>query len=612
MEVFRSRNFKSVVYGALIVVTVIVFVIGFRPNQTGRGASASLREECVANVRGTCISPREWKTAQVFFMRRIGDPQQAAAMGLKRIVLDGLVERELLNSDAKRLGLSVSENELNDQLLSGVVHLSLPSEKESIAYSFKMDNGRVMEDFRDPKTKQFDMKTYDRAVRRLAGSPVEFREMQASELLAAKMRDLVRAPVRVSDVEALESYIGEKSSATITHIDISQKFAERYALAVTDAEVEKWAAEENNKKAVEAAVQADKEVAIPKAATIRHILVKVDPGATNEAKAVALGRLSEAAARIKKGEPFGLVARDVSEDPGSGQKGGAYGDDMLDKFVTPFKVAAKALKPGEITPGAVETQFGFHLIERDDPAKAGEVEASLPKWAARSLYTKSKSLEAAKDLADKIFASVKATPWLSAGADDAVKGALASLRNPQGPGFAAPLTVIPAAPESAGDAGAASASADGGAVASEAPAYAAKAVTATTDPDRPQPETSSSFNRGGDIPSVTGESATKVMSFAFSGKPGDVYSELVRSDNGFVIVMLKERKSATKEEFEKERDTYVQGLLAAKQNEALGIYVKRLRESAKSDIKVNEAMLRDPSRGDGGAAPVEEQEQEQD
>lgn len=624
MEVFRNKNVKSVVYGGLIVVTVVVFVFAGSGSGQGKGM-ASIREECVATVRGSCITRRDFKSATVAFGRRATEPQQTASESFKRMVLDGLIERELLVADAKRLGLTVGENELNDQLLQGIVHLSLPTDKESLAYTYRIQDGKVLEDFRDPKTKKFEMKFYERKARALAGSPVEFREVQAREVLAAKMRDLVRAPVRVSEVEALEAYVGEKSSASLTHVDVSQKFAARYALSVSDAEVDKWAAEEANKKLVETTVASHKEGAIPKAAQIRHILVKVDPGATTEAKALALGRLSEAAARVKRGEPFGEVARDMSEDPGSVPKGGAYGDEMLDKFVEPFKVAAKALKPGEITPGAVETQFGFHLIMRDDPAKAAEVEAALPKVIARDLYTKSKSLESAKELGEKIYASMKA----GQSADDAVKASLATLKNPRGMTNVTPLTVLrspPAAPAPAADAGVnatrdagassttttTAATADAGAVSSEPPAYAAKFATAETDPDRPQAEMSSNFNRGGDpIKSISGEAAANILQFAFKAKPGELYPELVRGEEGFVVVALKERKSATKEEFEKDRETYVQTLLAAKQNEALALYVKRLREAAKSELKINDSYIKNPVRGDGGAGSASMDDEEE-
>ncbi len=605
MEAFRSQNVKQLVYGALIVVTVVVFVFGFGSGMGGQasGKGMSIRQECVVTVRGHCVTPRGYNGARRMFMRRMGgDPEQARSMGLNRVVIDGLVERELLVADAQRLGLTVTEPEMNEQLVAGIVHLSLPSDKESMAYSLRMDQGRAFENFKDPKTKKFDLKTYEKSVKLIAGrSPSDFRESQTRELLAAKMRDLIKAPVRVSEVEALEAYLAEKSSAAVSYVHVSQKFASRYAVAVSDAEVDKWAAEEGNKKLIESQLPQRKEASIPKEKQIRHILIKVDPGATVEAKSLALGRLSEAAARIKKGEPFGEVARDYSDD-GNAQRGGFYGDDMLDRFVEPFKVAAKALKPGEMTAGAVETQFGFHLIMRDDPAKAAETEAALTKSIARDLYVKTKSLDAAKEIAEKIYAGMKA----GTAADDAVKAAMGTLKSAKATAAITPLVVLPPPTSAASDAGAGAA--DGGAVSSQAPAYAAKFATPDTDPDRPQVQSTTSFNRTGEppVPGLSGEAATSVLTFAFESKPGALYKEVIRTDDGFVVLTAKERKSATKEEFERERDTYVQTLLASKQNEALALYIKRLRDAAKADIKVNESYIKEPAR-DAGAAPIDDE-----
>ena len=50
-------------------------------------------------------------------------------------------------------------------------------------------------------------------------------------------------------------------------------------------------------------------------------------------------------------------------------------------------------------------------------------------------------------------------------------------------------------------------------------------------------------------------------------------------------------KPATKDDFEKERETYVQGLLAAKQAEALTHYTKRLREAAKDDYQFSALLM---------------------
>ena len=69
-------------------------------------------------------------------------------------------------------------------------------------------------------------------------------------------------------------------------------------------------------------------------------------------------------------------------------------------------------------------------------------------------------------------------------------------------------------------------------------------------------------------------------------------------------MQLKEHKASTKDEFDKEKETYLQTLLAAKQAEALALYVKRLREAAKAEQDGLEArahrLPRDAQAAEGG------------
>ena len=81
-----------------------------------------------------------------------------------------------------------------------------------------------------------------------------------------------------------------------------------------------------------------------------HILVKSE----SEAKAVL--------ERLKKGEKFGNIAKQVSRCP-SGKKGGDLGTFTRGKMVKEFENAAFKLQKGEVS-GVVKTQFGFHIIKR--------------------------------------------------------------------------------------------------------------------------------------------------------------------------------------------------------------------------------------------------------
>jgi parvulin-like peptidyl-prolyl isomerase len=101
-----------------------------------------------------------------------------------------------------------------------------------------------------------------------------------------------------------------------------------------------------------------------------HLLVayagsmRADPSikrTKDEAKARATGLL----ARAKKGEDFGKMAQDSSDDPSAKANSGSLGRFTRQTMVKPFADAAFALQPGQIS-DLVETPFGFHIIKRTE------------------------------------------------------------------------------------------------------------------------------------------------------------------------------------------------------------------------------------------------------
>jgi peptidyl-prolyl cis-trans isomerase C len=93
----------------------------------------------------------------------------------------------------------------------------------------------------------------------------------------------------------------------------------------------------------------------------RHILVETK----EQAEAVL--------AALKKGGKFEDIAKKQSKDPGSGANGGDLDWASPGNYVKEFSDAMVALKKGEVS-GAVQSQFGFHIIRLDDVR-----EAQLPK-----------------------------------------------------------------------------------------------------------------------------------------------------------------------------------------------------------------------------------------
>ena len=66
--------------------------------------------------------------------------------------------------------------------------------------------------------------------------------------------------------------------------------------------------------------------------------------------------------RLKKGEKFAAIAKDVSLCP-SKKRGGDLGTFGRGQMVKEFENAAFALDKGQIS-GIVKTQFGYHIIRR--------------------------------------------------------------------------------------------------------------------------------------------------------------------------------------------------------------------------------------------------------
>ena len=84
----------------------------------------------------------------------------------------------------------------------------------------------------------------------------------------------------------------------------------------------------------------------------RHILVENEDDA------------KKAYDRVKGGEDFAKVAKELSKDPGSSD-GGDLGWFTKDRMVKEFADAAFAMKPGDISQ-PVKSQFGWHVIKVEE------------------------------------------------------------------------------------------------------------------------------------------------------------------------------------------------------------------------------------------------------
>ena len=88
---------------------------------------------------------------------------------------------------------------------------------------------------------------------------------------------------------------------------------------------------------------------------VSHILLPDEEGAK-----AALAELQE------NPDSFADIAKERSQDPGSGANGGDLGWNSPDGLVPPFAEAMQQLKPGEMSSAPVQSQFGWHIIKVAD------------------------------------------------------------------------------------------------------------------------------------------------------------------------------------------------------------------------------------------------------
>jgi foldase protein PrsA len=82
-----------------------------------------------------------------------------------------------------------------------------------------------------------------------------------------------------------------------------------------------------------------------------HILVK------KQSEALAIQE------RLKQGEKFAKLAKELSIDPGSAKRDGSLGYFGRGAMVKPFEEVAFKLQIGEVS-DLVKSEFGYHIIKR--------------------------------------------------------------------------------------------------------------------------------------------------------------------------------------------------------------------------------------------------------
>jgi peptidyl-prolyl cis-trans isomerase D len=321
-----------------MVVVAITFFAWLVLDLSGiTGGTGLLTQTSVGKINGRSIDARTYQTIvqQSIDARQRQSP---GAMGLddyqqvRDEVWDQIVQSNVLNTEYRRRGISVSD----DEVVQAIRNSPLP-EFQNVP-EFQTDS-------------QFDLGKYQRwltssvAQQYLPSLEAQYRE----ELQRAKLLRVVTSDIYLSDAALWEQYRDEHEMVKIGLTAVVPRNA------VPDSSIQVSQAE-----AMTYYKAHSKEFERPKTAYLSYVAL---PRAATAADTVAVrARADSARQEILAGAPFADVARRESSDSASAAKGGDLGEWTKGTMDPAFDSAAFSL-PLRTVSRPVLSQFGFHLIE---------------------------------------------------------------------------------------------------------------------------------------------------------------------------------------------------------------------------------------------------------
>ena len=346
-----------------IIVVVFVFFYGF----------SSLRkadkDTTIAKVGNRKITMSQYQTAYkntVEMYRSIYKTQfneeMMEKLGLKQKVLEDLIGREVLLQEAENRSIKVSDDEVKNAIFS------MPM--------FQQDG-------------RFSEALYLRALNYYGTTAAEFEKDKERELVLKSLETIITGSAKVSDQELRDMYRLQQEKVKIGYICLEpEKIKESVAIPEDDikkyyeqhkeefrqpekakvkylvfdpAQFEKAA--EVTPRETEEYYQADTEQFVePQRVRARQILLKSD---NQEKDDEVLKKAQALVAKINGGEDFEKLARKVSEDKATADKGGDLGYFKKGEMVKSVEDAAFALKKDQVSL-PVKSQLGWHIIKVED------------------------------------------------------------------------------------------------------------------------------------------------------------------------------------------------------------------------------------------------------
>jgi peptidyl-prolyl cis-trans isomerase D len=399
---YMRRHAQSTTIKILFWIIIAVFVLW------GVGTFTGSDSLYAASVNGETIAPKDVQRSarqlERFYQQLYGEnltPELIKTLDFKSRALEQMINTALVKQQAQRLGFSVTDEEVRDSI----------EEIEGLQV-----DGR------------FQREVYFRYLRAQGITPTEFEAQQRDRLLVQKVEELVTSSIRADEAGARDLYTFQNEKVNLAFLRIKASDLAK-DIHPSEAEIAKYYEEHRetfrepdrvaidyvsyDAKEFEKSVQvSDAEIeheynsykteryTEPEEVRARHILIAVPEDADAKKREELRNRAKAVLERLKKGEDFATVAKEVSDDAATKDKGGDLGSIARGRAEEAFENAAFASKPGEIS-DIVETRYGLHIIKVEEHNPAHE----KPLAEVRDEIAKSMRTDRARDTArDAAFA----------------------------------------------------------------------------------------------------------------------------------------------------------------------------------------------------------------
>ncbi len=379
LEMMRQNSRSTIIY-VLFGIVIATFIVNFGPGSRASCSGPGVMNAAV--VGGYTLGEGEFRNG-VSWLSGFGQhAQYAKERRLNEFVMDKLIERELLAQEAERLGLRVSEADVEDMLVGGrFLVLGMRQRITNIVFkNGAYDHDRFSTNF----------------VRYMLHSTVKkVIEEQRRELLAERLRELLRTSTPVSANEVKEDWLAKQTQLNVQFVRFVAA-ASKGDEEISAAEVDKYLAAHKDKVKEHYEQRSFYYKNMPRELKLRQILVEDQKKADEIAKATK-----------DKPADFDKLVAAKSEDPATKSKQGLLGW---------RRKGALALESGEddlfkATAGQVVGPFkakrGYLVLKVEDVREGNVPVEKVERELAEDLAKRDRSLDKARKDAESYLAKLK-------------------------------------------------------------------------------------------------------------------------------------------------------------------------------------------------------------